>query len=271
MSRIWPGERILNKFLESKKIDRMKPAINTAIIIIGVLTTHFGFSQTITLGYGPAYTTTKQVVPLVNGNSGGLSGMQTAYVVSLRYEQFLPNNHCSLFTAYSKFDGYTFMFFEKEGVAEGIGYVDGVGYNGVSINRLDFGAGYRLAQKRKQFYFRPFLALGVQISKKNNEEIYNSLLNANGPSYFQLVPVSATPINTIQITPCGGFNAVFVFWRRLDVGLSFQGVLGFKPYQKMYFKYEYKGIPQATAEFEANGTGLFVTLGIGYRFENFIK
>jgi hypothetical protein len=41
------------------------------------------------------------------------------------------------------------MFFEKEGVAEGIGYVDGVGYNGVSINRLDFGAGYRLAQKRK--------------------------------------------------------------------------------------------------------------------------
>jgi hypothetical protein len=62
----------------------MKLAINTAIIIIGVLTTHFGFSQTITLGYGPAYTTTKQVVPLVNGNSGGLSGMQTAYVVSLK-------------------------------------------------------------------------------------------------------------------------------------------------------------------------------------------
>jgi hypothetical protein len=33
--------------------------------------------------------------------------------------------------------------------------------------------------------------------------------------------------------------------------------------RKCTLSMKYKGVPQATAEFEANGTGLFVTLGIG--------
>lgn len=250
----------------------MKPTIKIlAISTFSLLNVFAGFGQAITVAYGPAYTVTKQIVPLVNGQNGGLSGANTAYVFSICYEHFLTDNPISLSTSFSKYDGYTFMFFEKGGVIEGNGQVNGVGFNGVTVKRFDLGVSYCITNSKKKFYFRPFVALGVQCSKKNGQEIYSELLNANGPYYFQLEPISAAPRSTTQFTPSGGFRTGFLFWKRLDVSLNFQGVYGHKAYQRMYFKYEYKGTPQPTAEFEANGTGLFVTLGIGYRFAKLIK
>ena len=115
--------------------------------------------------------------------------------------------------------------------------------------------------------------LGVEVFAWAQEqvEIYSESLPINGPNYFELEPISADPRNTMQIVPSLGLHTGFVFWKRLDIGLSFQGVYGYKPYQKMYFKYQYKGISQPSAEYEATGTGLFVTFGIGYRFAKWIK
>ncbi len=229
-----------------------------------------GFSQVVTIAYGPAYTSTKEVVSLVNGNNGGISGAQTANVFSVSYEHFLSDSRFSLFTVYSKFDGYTFMFYEKGGASiPGGDIVAGSGYNGTVIYRYNLGLAYNLIQKKRRFYFSPNISFGIQNSKPNGKDIYP--FEIIGPNYIETEPTSAVAFKTIQIVPSGGFRTGWVFWKRLDIGLSFQGVLGFKPYQKMYFKYEYKGTPQPTAEFEANGTGLFVTLGIGYRFAKLIQ
>ena len=122
---------------------------------------------------------------------------------------------------------------------------------------------------KRKFYFAPNLSCGLQHSKPNGADIYP--FEISGPHIVETEPTTAETFKTFQIVPSIGFRTGFVFWKRLDIGLSFQGVLGYKPYQKMYLAYEYKGVPQKTGEFEANGTGLFVTLGIGYRFAKLIQ
>ncbi len=225
-------------------------------------------SQAVMISFGPTYNTTKQIVPIVNGQKGDAN---TDYMFSISYEHFFAKKPLSLFASFSKFDGYTFIFFEKGGFISYGNEIGGTGFSGVNVNRIDAGITYRIINKKRKFYLSPFVATGVQISKKTGFEIYSELIPINGPNYFELEPISADPRNTTQIVPSLGFRTGFVFWKRLDIGLAFQGVYAFKPYQKMYLKYQYKGIVQPTAEYEATGTGLFVTLGVGYRFAKLIK
>lgn len=242
---------------------------NSCLFLVFFLIVCTTYGQTIKTGYGPAYTATKQVIPIINGKKGDLSGSNTSYVFSIIYEHYLRKKPIALFASYSIFDGYTFVFFEKGGVIENGAEVYGAGYSGVRVCRYDLGAAYNLIDKKRKFYMAPFISSGIQASKPTGEDIYPFVIK--GPNYVETEPTSAETLTTYQIVPSIGLSTGFVFWKRLDIGLSFQGVLGHKPYQKMYFKYEYKGVPQKTGKFEANGTGLFVTLGVGYRFTSLIK
>jgi hypothetical protein len=141
----------------------------------------------------------------------------------------------------------------------------GVGYSGVIINRFDLGLSYNLLHNHSIIYFKPLLNIGIQISKSDGSE-YGAFERQNGPEYIELEPISAQTFNNSQIVPSIGFKTGIVLWKRIELGLTVQGVLGFKSYQNMYFKYSYKGVPQETAVFEANGTGIYTTLSIGYRF-----
>lgn len=106
----------------------------------------------------------------------------------------------------------------------------------------------------------------MQKSIPNGDEFYD-VDQPNGPDYIQTDPVITETFNTTQIVPSFGFKTGFVFWNRLDLGLDFRWVFGFKSFQDMYFEYSYKGVPQETAIFEATGTGLFTALSLGYRFK----
>jgi hypothetical protein len=83
--------------------------------------------------------------------------------------------------------------------------------------------------------------------------------------------MSSAQYNTLQLTPTAGIKLGWVLWKRIDIGFNVQGVLGFKPYQKIFLKYNYKGEIQPDAEYSANGTGVFVSFGIGYRFAKLVK
>ena len=48
-------------------------------------------------------------------------------------------------------------------------------------------------------------------------------------------------------------------------------IIYFIHFANLYLKYQYKGVVQPMAEYETTGTGLFVTLGVGYRFAKWIK
>jgi hypothetical protein len=226
-------------------------------------------AQSITISVVQVYTHTNAIVPVVNGRDDFENTSQT---FMLSYEHFLKKPRYSLFSSYSKYDGCTFIYFEPGGWIAGGGEALARGFcAGIKLHRFDLGLSYLLTNKNKKFYYKPFIAVGLQRSKKTGVEFWRDGLPINGPNYFELEPMSAEPMNTTQLVPSLGFRTGFLFWKRLDVGMSIQGVYAFKPYQKMYLKYQYKGEVQPMAEYESTGTGLFVTFGIGYRFAKWIK
>lgn len=225
--------------------------------------------QTITASYLQIYSKTTAVVPVINGGTGD-QGTDNSF--SLSYEQFIKNKKISISATYSKFNGCTLIHFEPGGWIAGGGDGLAKGFcHGVKIHRFDLGLSYLLTQKTKKFYLRPFVGAGLQLSRKTGVDFWRDGLPINGPSYFELEPMWAEWKNNTQIVPSLGFRTGFVFWKRLDIGLGFQGVYAFKPYQKLYLRYQYKGVEQPLAEYETTGTGLFVTLGVGYRFAKLIK
>jgi hypothetical protein len=224
-------------------------------------------SQIITASVMNIYHTNIAVVPVINAGKGP---ELTNRSFSFSYEQCLKNKRYSVILSYARFDGCTSIDFEPGGWVTTGGTISAIGFcSGLKVHRLDIGVLYNLFKKNKKFYLKPCAILGVQKSNKTAWEFWPESIN--GPNYFELEPMSAEAMNTTQIVPSIGVRTGFVFWKRLDVGLGFQGVYGFKPYQKMYLKYQYKGVVQPTAEYESTGTGLFVTLGIGYRFARWIK
>jgi hypothetical protein len=237
----------------------------TFLIVLG--TVYISQAQVLKLIFGPAFEKTKTIVPIVNGES---FFENTTYLSGISYEHFLPKSKFSIISSYVQFDGYTFIDFQDGGVISDLGSIIGAtGFNGTKISKFELGTSYNLIKAKKKFYFSPFLLMGIQITKKNGFEIYD--IPANGPDYVQTAPKIAEPLNTTQLTPSLGLKTGFVFWKRLDIGLSVQGVYAAKPYQKLYFDYSYKGVPQPTGIFSSSGTGLFYTIGIGYRFTKFIK
>ena len=227
------------------------------------------YAQSISISYVQIYAKTKPVVPIINGGNGPDA---TPPTISFTYEHFLKNKKYSIISSYMKFDGCTFMYFEPGGWIGGGGVALGKGFcKGVKLHRFDISSAYLITKKSKKFYLKPFVGAGLQLSRTTGWEFGLPGLPIDGPDYFELEPMEAVPMNTTQIVPSLGFRTGFVFWKRLDLGLGIQGVYAFRPYQKMYLKYQYKGVIQPMAEYESTGTGLFVTLGVGYRFAKLIK
>ena len=225
--------------------------------------------QSISVSYVQIYAKIKPVIPVVNGWNGPDA---TPPTVSFSYEHFIKHKKYSFVVAYMKFNGCTLIYFEPGGWVAGGGNALAKGFcHGVKLHRFDLAYSYLVTKKSKKFYFKPFVGAGLQLSRKTGWEFGLPGLPIDGPHYFELEPMSAEPMNTTQIVPSLGFRTGFVFWKRLDIGLGVQGVYAFKPYQKMYLKYQYKGEVQPMAEYESTGTGLFVTLGVGYRFAKLIK
>ena len=221
-------------------------------------------AQTFSVGITSVWTHTNQVVKMVHSEE---DFQNTDYCLSLCYEQVLKNKRYVLFGNFSRFSGNTWIKFSEGSVIAPDGFpVVGDGFSGVNVTRLDFGIQYNLLKVKDRFYLRPFLGLGIQISRKTGDEIWAEYLKTAGPDYAELEPVTAEPLNTVQVVPTLGFKTGIALWRRLDLSFTVQGVYGFKSYQNMFYKYASRGVPQETAVFEATGTGMFYTLGIGYRF-----
>ncbi len=193
--------------------------------------------------------------------------MNTAYQWTVSYEHFWSKKErLALSITAAKFEGNTFIKFSEGSFIARDGFpVIGVGFSGVDIKRFDVQFVYKSIRLSRSFYFNTNLGLGMQISKVNGYE-FGNLEPPNGPDYFQLADITAQAYNTVQVVPVAGFKTGFLIWRRVDLGINVQGVLGFKSYQDLYFPYAYRGVEQETAVFEAKGTGIFSSLNLGWRF-----
>jgi hypothetical protein len=216
------------------------------------------------------YAKTLAIVPVAN-HGNGPDGTDDSYVFS--YEHFIKNKKYSIISSYTKFNGCTLIYFEKDGwIGRDGTAISGYGFcGGVKIHRFDIGITYNLFKQHKKFFLKPCAFLGIQKSITTGVTFWRDGEPVNGPNYFELEPMNAESRNTTQLVPSIGFRTGFVFWKRLEIGLGFQAVHAFKTYQVQTLNYQYKGVVQPTAIYKATGTGLFVSLGIGYRFAKLIK
>jgi hypothetical protein len=239
----------------------MKSLIYTFFLVISYTNVN---CQTVSFGFGPIFTHTNQKVKMVHSEE---DFQNTDYQLVIGYEHFLKNSKYSVFGSFSKFDGHTWIKFREGSVIAPDGFPTlGVGYSGTSLFRLDFGAAYNLFSSKYSFYLKPLIFIGIQKSTRKDIEIYSEIFEIYGPEYVQNELVSAEQFNSTQIVPSIGFKTGAVLWKRIELGLIVQGVLGFKSYQNMYFAYSYRGVPQKTAVFEANGTGIYTAFSVGYKF-----
>jgi len=238
--------------------------------LILTLSTFFGIQfalvgQTLNIGFGPIYTLTNQSVRMINSKE---DFQNTDYHFVFSYEQYLKIKKISIMAQFSQYEGHTWIKFNKGSVIAPDGFPTlGVGYSGVNISRFDILLCYNLINPYKYFYLKPTLGIGLQTSKENGSE-YGAFERQNGPDYVELEPITAITMNVTQIVPLLGIKTGFTLFHNLEVTLSINGLYGFKSFQKMFFKYTYKGIEQPTAIFEARGTGIYTSIGVGYRFFN---
>lgn len=250
------------KFNNLNKWKMINRKIITGIFVF-CLVSSIGFAQTLSIGFGLNYTLTHQKKPMVKGMDY-FDNTDNSFKFS--YEHSLRLKKWSIFGTYTKYEGYTFISFKEGSVITPDGFpLIGNGFNGVNVSRIDLGVFWHTFKKKK-FFLKTSISIGLQVSKTNGSEIAN-LITIDGPDYFELEPIWVKPHNTKQIVPSIGVKMGYVFWKRLELSLQIQGVYGFKSFQNMYFNYSYKGVPQEIAVFEATGTGVFTSLSIGYRFK----
>ena len=237
----------------------------TLIVVLSLFTIKSTVvAQTISGGFGPVFTHSNQRIKMVNSRE---DFMNTAYQWSVSYEHaFKRFERLSLITSASSFEGVTFIIFEEGSVDGGFGggYLLGVGFSGVDIVRIDFQLARDLFSLHRRIYLRPMIGIGLQVSKSQNIMFYN-IADIQGPDYFQIADITTEAFNTVQFVPVAGLKTGVLLWRRIELGVSIQGVVGFRSYQDLYFPYSYRGEVQETAVFESKGTGIFATLNLGYR------
>lgn len=213
---------------------------------------------------GIAYTHTSQSVRMVNSED---DFSNTTSMPVIKYEQRFGKSRIEALVSYNRFQGFTNIKFPSGGVKDVYNMETNlVGFTGVNVNRFDIGIAYNLFARHKFFYLTPYAAIGLQFSNPTGAEIYSETFRINGPDYQELEYITADSRKTFQAVPSFGFKIGACLGRKIEIGLNFQGVYGFKSYQDMYFKYAYKGVPQEVAVFQSKGTGLFVAFTVGYRF-----
>jgi len=220
--------------------------------------------QTISVGFTTLFNHIRQKVRMADSKDYFDNTTDAFYYT---YDHQLKNKKFSVFGSFMNYKGVTMIRFREGSVIATDGFPTVAnGFKAVRVNRIDFGMAYNLLDPKKKFYFKPFAGIGFQISNKNDFIEYGYLDPVNGPDYAALEPITAEQYNTFQLAPLVGFKTGFIFWKRLDLGLSFMGLYGYKSYQSMFFKYSYKGEPQETAIFESTGTGIYPSISIGFRF-----
>lgn len=232
-----------------------------SFLILLCITIQNGSAQTLGVGFCAVFTHTRQKVRMINSKD---DFQNTAYAFNLSYEQIL-NKKSSLQLSYLSYPGDIWMKFREGSIIRYDNQATlGIGFNGATVSNITTNYLYNIIPRSSRCYLKPFLGLTYQFTKPNNWGFYD-IEPPHGPDYVQTAPMRTEAFRTFHVLPSLGVNMGFVFWKRLELGLDIQGVYGFKPIQRLYFTYSYKGVPQGTAIFETTGTGIFSTIKVGYR------
>ena len=234
------------------------------VVLILIFTGVYAFGQSIYFGYGPIYTHTAQKVRMINSNDD-FQHTDNQFLVG--YEHFFRSKNFSLLAQYSRYEGNTWMKFrEGEYLGSDGFWTLGSGFSGIDNDRIDICVAYNFINEIRNFFLKSNIGIGFQRSKDNGWDFYSTIEKINGPVYFETKSPYVVKYPQTQVVPTLGIKAGFWVFKRIELSLSFQGIYAFRSFLDMYFEYTYYDEPQETAIFQGKGTGLYISLNIGYRF-----
>ncbi len=224
-------------------------------------------AQSVFISFGTIFTKSKAEHSVINSKE---DFSNSSYPFQFGFEYYIPKSKFSLQADYIRYTGFSNILFDQEYVPNYPYFiVNGYGFKGSKIQRVDFEAKYLLTKKDKIFFLKSGIGLGLQKSNSNGYELfYTPVL---GPDYIEVAPMEAEAYNTFQFVPVGSIDIGFRLFKKFEIGISAQGALGHKPYQRQIFQYTYKGTIQPDAVYIADGTSVYVALKLGYKFVKLIK
>lgn len=222
-------------------------------IVVGLLFVSFTASksvaQSVFIGWGPVHSHTKQAERLVNGKDAFFYGY-TQKLVGFEY----PYKNFSGLFSISNYPVSTLIRVKADEYS---------GYVGTRITRLDLGVSYNVIKPNKLLFIKPFVAAGLQFAKYE-ADIWGEQVHIYGPDYFQTEYPTSQGRSNFQVVPGLGVRMGIKFLKRMEFGVCIQGVYGYKRFQELTFKYNYRDeLTERTAKFESNGTGLYSCFFLG--------
>lgn len=202
------------------------------------------------VGMAKYYSTT--VSPIINQGKKWLNNPQ---YIGLKYDHWLLDKKLLLSGFFYRFDGNT--GFEVTEPFFGYGSTRTVIYRYGSL------IGWNLLTGNSSFTITPTAAIIFQNAVGTapsgpNGPIDQDYLPFEGTRYTEVLPGAQIVIGPgIDL----GWNP---FWRIL-LNFKFYYAFAFKPYQRYIVEYSYNGIPQPDGVWESRGTGMFLSVGLGFR------
>lgn len=139
----------------------------------------------------------------------------------------------------------------------------GSGSGRTKINRYGLQLSWNMMTWKNRIKFGPYIRLDYESSNVQVEGVsYGSTYTVENNKNYQ-GQVYVEPFAGGQILPSLGLSlSIRLFWKISFIGDMFWS-FGHRTYQRMWFDYSYKGVPQPRAEWHTKGSGFVKTLGIG--------
>ena len=209
--------------------------------------------QVLSLGTGQMFYNSKTIVPVVNQvESWSNDEYHSLDLTFIEIDRYLFGTELSVYSGWVDFNASAETW-------------SGFGASQTTLFRLSPYLGYIIKPDQK-FRFIPYFKVIIEQSVITGlSSGINLVAEVNEAFGYQGI-IFVEPIKRLQISPGAGLILSWNPFGRIYLIGNIYYTYGYRPFQKYYFEYSYQGIEQPTAEWHANGTGVFTSVAIGYKF-----
>ncbi len=201
---------------------------------------------------GEAKYYSKTISPILNQDGRFADNRQ---YIGIKYDHWSMNKRLLIGVFYFKFRGSTgFQVIEP---------YFGYGNINTTLNRFGAFAGWNLLSSKSNFTISPFATIIFQ----------NAFTTSPSGEVGPIDPIYLPYQGTRYIEALGGNQIVLgpgfdigwnPFWK-IFINIKMHYAFAFKPYQRYIVEYSYNGVQQPDGVWETDGTGMFYSLGLGFR------
>ncbi len=216
-----------------------------------LLFVQYGYSQVFSIRPGKVWYNSKTITPVIGQfEEGDLDDY-----FSFHFDYYAKNKKVQLGLAYAFYRGTTGFKLKTD-------FWRGNATAATTVHRYELKGGYNLLKSSSGLKLMPQLRIifenAVATASFSERAYIDSRIDDNYEG-----PIFVDPFDSFQILPGLGIDLDWNYWWRLHFVLNVYHAWGHKPFQKYYFEYTYDGVEQPRGEWYSDGTGWFLSAGMG--------